>query len=216
MTAEIHSENTDDLETRQGLRVLNDLAKKLTKQRKDRGALTLASPEVRFHLENESEDPVDVEMKELRETNAMVEEFMLLANCSVARKIYEHFKISALLRSHPPPSPTNFELLAHALQRENIQLNPAASSKQLAETLDTAIRPDEPYFNQLVRILTTRCMMQAIYICSGMVPPHAYHHYGLATDLYTHFTSPIRRYAGKLSPDIIFRMPDLAFLEAEL
>jgi exosome complex exonuclease DIS3/RRP44 len=157
----------------------------------------LASPEVRFHLENESEDPIDVEMKELRETNAMVEEFMLLANCSVARKIYEHFKTSALLRSHPSPSPANFEFLSHALRRENIHLNPAASSKQLAETLDTAIRPDEPYFNQLVRILTTRCMMQAIYLCSGVVPPNAYHHYGLAIDLYTHFTSPIRRYAGK-------------------
>jgi len=68
------------------IRILNGLAKKLKKKRLDAGALTLASPEVRFNLENDSQDPVDVEMKELKETNALVEEFMLLANISVAKK----------------------------------------------------------------------------------------------------------------------------------
>ncbi|OUM65449.1 hypothetical protein PIROE2DRAFT_7565, partial [Piromyces sp. E2] len=70
------------------IRILNGLAKKLKKKRLDAGALTLASPEVRFNLENDSQDPVDVEMKELKETNALVEEFMLLANISVAKKIH--------------------------------------------------------------------------------------------------------------------------------
>src|SRR5436190_4607993 len=79
----------DDLT--KGLRVLNEIAKKLRARRIERGALTLASPEVRFQLDFDSQDPVDVEMKELRDTNALVEEFMLLANISVAEKIYSKF-----------------------------------------------------------------------------------------------------------------------------
>jgi len=80
------------------IRILNNLAKKLKKKRINNGALTLASPEVRFNLENDSQDPVDVEMKELKETNALVEEFMLLANISVAKKIHSKYPESSLLR----------------------------------------------------------------------------------------------------------------------
>lgn len=172
------------------------LAKKLRQRRMDQGALTLASPEVRFKLENDSQDPVDVEMKDLKETNALVEEFMLLANISVAQKIYTHFRESALLRCHPSPAPSKFDSLSCALERFNLSIN-TESSKALSETLDAAIKQDEPYFNQLLRILTTRCMMQAVYICSGTASPAEFYHYGLATHIYTHFTSPIRRYAGK-------------------
>jgi hypothetical protein len=65
----------------------------------DAGALNLASPEVKIHLDSsESSDPIDVEQKELRETNSLVEEFMLLANISVARKIEETFPQTAVLR----------------------------------------------------------------------------------------------------------------------
>jgi len=63
------------------------------------GALNLASPEVKIHLDSaESSDPIDVEQKELRETNSLVEEFMLLANISVAKKIQETFPQTAVLR----------------------------------------------------------------------------------------------------------------------
>lgn len=63
------------------------------------GALNLASPEVKIHLDSsESSDPIDVEQKALRETNSLVEEFMLLANISVARKIQETFPQTAVLR----------------------------------------------------------------------------------------------------------------------
>ncbi len=63
------------------------------------GALNLASPEVKIQLDSsESSDPIDVEQKELRETNSLVEEFMLLANISVARKIQETFPQTAVLR----------------------------------------------------------------------------------------------------------------------
>jgi exosome complex exonuclease DIS3/RRP44 len=63
------------------------------------GALDLASPEVKIYLDStESSDPMDVEQKELRETNRLVEEFMLLANISVARKIWEAWPSTAVLR----------------------------------------------------------------------------------------------------------------------
>lgn len=67
------------------------------------------------------------------------------------------------------------------------------SAKALADSLDVAKVDGFPYFNTLLRILATRCMMQAVYFCSGM--DSDFHHYGLASPIYTHFTSPIRRYA---------------------
>ncbi|KAG0288566.1 exosome catalytic subunit dis3 [Linnemannia gamsii] len=177
-----------------GIRILNMLAKKLKQRRLDMGALTLASPEVRFSLERDTQDPVDVEMKELKETNALVEEFMLLANISVGRKIYEKFPDSAMLRCHPQPPSANFEKLEKAVARFGIDID-HSTSKTLSESLDNAVLPEEPYFNKLLRIMTTRCMMQALYFCSGAQIEQEFRHYGLATDIYTHFTSPIRRYS---------------------
>merc|ERR1740139_1135232 len=72
------------------------------------------------------------------------------------------------------------------------------SNKELAESLDTIQRPSDPMFNKLVRIQTTRCMHEALYFCSADFDISEYRHYGLATDIYTHFTSPIRRYADVL------------------
>lgn len=65
----------------------------------DAGALNLASPEVKIHLDSaETSGPIDVEQKQMLETNSLVEEFMLLANISVAKKIQETFPQSAVLR----------------------------------------------------------------------------------------------------------------------
>lgn len=71
------------------------------------------------------------------------------------------------------------------------------SAKALADSLDVAKVDGFPYFNTLLRILATRCMMQAVYFCSGM--DSDFHHYGLASPIYTHFTSPIRRYETRYS-----------------
>jgi exosome complex exonuclease DIS3/RRP44 len=60
-----------------------------------------------------------------------------------------------------------------------------SSSKTLADSLDRAERPEDPYFNKLLRILSTRCMMPAQYFCSGEVPKDQFHHYGLAAPVYT-------------------------------
>jgi len=69
------------------------------------------------------------------------------------------------------------------------------SLQTLAASLDAAVRAEDPYFNKLVRIMATRCMTQAVYFSSGEYSVPEYYHYGLAAPLYTHFTSPIRRYA---------------------
>ncbi|KAG1452873.1 hypothetical protein G6F56_007710 [Rhizopus delemar] len=104
-----------------GIRVLNKFAKIFRQRRMDAGALTLSSPEVRFNIENDNQDPVDVEMKELKETNALVEEFMLLANISVAKKIYSRFPSAAMLRKHGAPPSNNFDQLRKILLEKNLR-----------------------------------------------------------------------------------------------
>ncbi|KAL8869894.1 MAG: hypothetical protein Q9174_003928 [Haloplaca sp. 1 TL-2023] len=182
-------------ELTQGMRALLMISKRLKKKRMDAGALNLASPEVRVQTESETSDPVDVKTKELLDTNSLVEEFMLLANISVAEKIYKAFPQTALLRRHAPPPTTNFEELSNQLKvKRNLELR-TESSKALASSLDRCVDPDEPFFNTLVRIMATRCMMSAEYFGSGTQSYLDFRHYGLASEIYTHFTSPIRRYA---------------------
>jgi exosome complex exonuclease DIS3/RRP44 len=177
------------------MRALLALSKKLRKKRMDAGALNLASPEVRIETESETSDPIDVKTKQLLETNSLVEEFMLLANISVAEKIYKTFPQTAMLRRHGAPPATNFEGLQKQLKvRKNLSLR-VESSKALADSLDECVDPKESFFNTLVRILATRCMLSAEYFCSGTQGYPEFRHYGLASEIYTHFTSPIRRYA---------------------
>ena len=183
----------DDLTT--GMRQLMMLSKKLRAKRMAAGALNLASPEVRVEMESETSDPVDVKTKQLLDTNQLVEEFMLLANISVAGKIHDAFPQTALLRRHPSPPKNFFEELANQLKvKKGMELR-VDSSKALADSLDTCVDPKEPFFNTLVRILATRCMTSAEYFCSGTQSYPEFRHYGLASEIYTHFTSPIRRYA---------------------
>lgn len=187
----------DDLT--QGMRVLLMLSKNLRQQRMDAGALNLASPEVRVQTESETSDPMDVKTKELLETNSLVEEFMLLANISVAGRIYQAFPQTALLRRHAAPPTSNFEELANQLRvKRGFELR-TESSKAVADSLDICVDPKEPFFNTLIRILATRCMMSAEYFCSGTQSYSDFRHYGLASEIYTHFTSPIRRYADLIA-----------------
>lgn len=183
----------DDLT--KGMRTLLMLSKKLKAKRMAAGALNLASPEVRVEAESETSDPIDVKTKRLLDTNSLVEEFMLLANISVAGKIYEAYPQTALLRRHAAPPKSNFEELVNQLKiRKGMELR-SESSKALADSLDKCVDPTQPFFNTLVRILATRCMMSAEYFCSGTQSYPEFRHYGLASEIYTHFTSPIRRYA---------------------
>ncbi|RWS27889.1 exosome complex exonuclease RRP44-like protein [Leptotrombidium deliense] len=194
----IDSPNMKD-ELTKSLRRLNSIAKKLKEKRLQNGALILASSgELRFvEIESETHDNVtEIETKTIRETNSMVEEFMLLANVSVAEKIYDHFPEFALLRRHSKPSPGNLSDLVKAADKKGFRLD-ASNGKELSKSLDSAVDPKNQFFNLMLRMLAVRCMKRAEYFCSGTLPKdeETLFHYGLAANIYTHFTSPIRRYA---------------------
>ncbi|XP_059056639.1 exosome complex exonuclease RRP44 [Achroia grisella] len=184
-------------EIARSLRTLNMLAKKLKKKRLDNGALLLASPEIRFQVDSETHEPLEVQAKKIMDTNSMVEEFMLLANVSVAQRLAEEFPQCALLRRHPAPPPANFQQFLVAARHQGFEID-VSTNKSFSKSLDEAVIPDRPYFNILLRIMATRCMMQAVYFSSGTHTQEEYYHYGLACPIYTHFTSPIRRYADVL------------------
>lgn len=131
----------------------------------------------------------------------MVEEFMLLANIVVAEKTLQHFPHCAMLRRHPKPSNEMFEPLLKAAESAGYTID-ASNSRILNDSLATvdaeAKKKGDDYLGTLLRILATRCMTQAVYFSSGEVDDPEYLHYGLAAPVYTHFTSPIRRYADVL------------------
>ena len=181
------------------VRLLSDISICLRKKRIEKGALSLASQEVKFELQGEEKKPVDVKEYDHTSSHELVEEFMLLANVAVAEKIEQVYPKRALLRRHPNPSKEMLDDLIACAKCVGVTLD-VSSSKALAVSLDNATRPDQPFFNQLLRIMTTRAMQQAKYFCTGNFANKTdYFHYGLAVELYTHFTSPIRRYADVIA-----------------
>ncbi|CAG9539925.1 unnamed protein product [Cercopithifilaria johnstoni] len=177
-----------------GLRTLLALSKKLKAKRHANGALTLVSSEIRFSIDSETKDPISVQEKKMLATNSMVEEFMLLANISVAERITADFPDCALLRRHPIPPEESYKPVVDITRAKGFRMN-VESGKALSESLDKAVDPNNAMLNTLLRMLTTRCMTQAVYFSSGSLPTEQYVHFGLAAPIYTHFTSPIRRYA---------------------
>eukprot|EP00924_Labyrinthula_sp_SR-Ha-C_P014373 augustus_masked-scaffold_20-processed-gene-4.3-mRNA-1 protein AED:0.06 eAED:0.06 QI:0/-1/0/1/-1/1/1/0/861 len=182
----------------ESITILNRIAKLLRLARMNNGALTLASPEVKFSLDESNSNPKDVKPYDIYEANHLVEEMMLLANISVARKLVDssRFKKRTLLRRHGKPNELLEDLkklvatLGYTLRTGN--------SKELGESLDkikSSSGGETDKVNNLVRIMATRCMNRAQYICSGDFSKEEFQHYGLGSEIYTHFTSPIRRYA---------------------
>lgn len=192
--------DVDDKVT-EGLLGLADIARKLRERRMAAGALILASPEVKFKISEARDQITDVAMYQIRETNRMVEEFMLLANVVVAEKTLKHFPQCSMLRRHPKPSEEMFEPLIKAAKCAGFDID-VSNSKRLNESLaeieQKAKAQGDDYLGTLLRIITTRSMTQAVYFSSGEVSDPEYLHYGLAAPVYTHFTSPIRRYADVL------------------
>ncbi|KAG5474265.1 hypothetical protein LSCM1_03044 [Leishmania martiniquensis] len=177
------------------LRELMRLSKHFKAQREKDGALFLASQEFQFKVDNEHLSPTDMQLYRTFEANSMIEEWMLYANAAVATKVHESYPQWTLLRRHERPAEGAFDTLNDALYRKlHVRLDDA-TSLTLNKSLDMCNDPADPYFNKLIRILTTRCLRQAQYFSSGGIPKDEFYHFGLAMPIYTHFTSPIRRYA---------------------
>lgn len=119
---------------RQSIQVLQEMAGYLRKKRVDQGALRIDLPRLAFTMDWSTRTPVGFRVYELKESNRLIEEFMLLANMRVAEKIYGAFPAIAVLRCHPPPLPVKLEQLANTLETIGIHLD-VSSSAALQESL---------------------------------------------------------------------------------
>lgn len=188
----------DEIST--NLRHLLRLSRHLKGRRHAMGALELASAEIRFDVDPQTGAPLKVQEKQHLPTMSMVEEFMLLANISVAEKILNAYPDCAILRRHPIPGRLSFKPLISMAESCGFQLN-VDTGKDLAKSLNEVEQLSKqgstrnPMVARMLRMMATRCMTQAVYFAAGTVPRDHYLHYGLAVKVYTHFTSPIRRYA---------------------
>ncbi|XP_063170414.1 DIS3-like exonuclease 1 [Candoia aspera] len=175
------------------IRKLTDVARHLRAKRSSYGALELEGVEIRIQLDDKKniDDLIPRQPLEVHETIA---ECMILANHWVAKKIWEVFPHQALLRQHPPPRQEFFSEVRECASAKGFLID-TRSNKALADSLDGAVDPSDPLVNQLLRSMVTQAMSNAVYFSTGSCPEEAFFHYGLALDKYTHFTSPIRRYA---------------------
>jgi len=172
---------------------LNQLAIKLKAKRFVDGALSLNSPQPKFEL-GENKKPTKLSKYKIVQAHSLIEEFMLLANITVAKKILETFPQSACLRRHPVPTSEMMTDLMKSAKVKGFDLK-ITSNKLLNESLDNCVIEHSEEFNKVIRMIATRCMTQAVYFSAGSHSPEEFAHYGLATPIYTHFTSPIRRYS---------------------
>lgn len=176
---------------------LHNIAKQLRSQRFEGGALRLDQLKLSFTLDKESGMPQGCYVYQYRDSNKLVEEFMLLANMAVAHQIYRSYPDLALLRRHPPPQSKMVNDLQEFCDQMGIDID-FSSSGDLHRSLNENLGHDE-YAGARKEVLTHMCsrpMQMAVYFCSGALRDEKlFRHYALNVPLYTHFTSPIRRYA---------------------
>ncbi|XP_058557204.1 DIS3-like exonuclease 2 isoform X3 [Neofelis nebulosa] len=195
----ISPEHTSE-EVHQAVLNLHGIAKELRKQRFVDGALRLDQLKLAFTLDHETGLPQGCHIYEYRDSNKLVEEFMLLANMAVAHKTYRAFPERALLRRHPPPQTKMLNDLMEFCDQMGLPMDfssAGALNKSLTKTFG-----DDKYSLARKEVLTNMCsrpMQMALYFCSGTLRDQAqFRHYALNVPLYTHFTSPIRRFADVL------------------
>ncbi|MBI4540600.1 MAG: ribonuclease R [Gemmatimonadetes bacterium] len=198
----LDGEERVDAQTDRAVEILRDLARTLRRRREERGSLDFDLPEARVELDEDG-TPVDIQRILRLESHRLVEEFMLLANETVARRAARH-RLPFLYRVHAPPDPDRMEQLRELLLPLGYRF-PAHRSlrpKDLQRVLKQAGgRPEE----NLVSAVVLRSMKRAEYSAENRG------HFGLATRWYTHFTSPIRRY-----PDlVVHRAVTRAFLDGK-
>ena len=193
----ILNDPNDNSTMAKSIKIMDKITRHLKQQRLDAGALILSSNSMKFNLDNETNTITDISEYKTYQTNSLVEECMLLANVWVAKKIYESFPSCAILRRHPPPKEKELNNFIKILKERGFELK-AGNNMELNNSLDNINKKGDPFFNKLVRSLLTRTMNQAKYFPSCEFSYEEFYHYGLAMEIYTHFTSPIRRYSDIL------------------
>ncbi|KAI3375239.1 hypothetical protein L3Q82_021745, partial [Scortum barcoo] len=182
---------------------LHTIAKNLRAQRFSGGALRLDQLKLSFTLDKETMMPQGCYVYQYRDSNKLVEEFMLLANIATAHHIYRKFPELALLRRHPPPKAKMVDELQELCDQLGIDID-LSSAGALHKSLNTVLG-DDKYTTARKEVLTHMCSrpmqvtgisQMALYFCTGALKDEQlFKHYALNVPLYTHFTSPIRRYA---------------------
>ncbi|KAJ8541700.1 hypothetical protein K7X08_002516 [Anisodus acutangulus] len=190
---------------------LYEISKILKKKRFEDGALSLESPKIVFLFDEEG-TPYDSVLSGRKESDMLVQEFMLLANRTAAEVITRAYPSSALLRRHPEPNPRKLREFESFCSKHGLRLD-TTSSGQIHNSLECIRRDlgDDSVLLDILMSYAARPMQLAAYFCSGDVEDENDRgHYALAVPLYTHFTSPLRRY-----PDILVHRMLAAAVEAE-
>ena len=183
------------------IRTLDGLARKIRKQRIKDGSIEMGGIEVRFKLAEDNKKPIGVYFKEQKEANKLIEEFMLLANKTVAKTL-STAGWANVYRVHDTPNMEKLNSLVSVCNTFKYDLNVDCESDDLKKSLNQLLKdikgtPEE----NMIETLVTRCMSKASYTIKNIG------HYGLGFTHYSHFTSPIRRY-----PDLITHRILLDFL----
>lgn len=184
-------------------KAMEELCKILRKKRLDRGAIDFDFEECKIILDEKGK-PIDIKPYERAIANRMIEEFMLLANETVAEHM-EKLKVPFVYRIHENPDAEKlekFKAFIYNLGYNDITWGEEVNPKALQRVLDKFKGENE---ETIISTLLLRSMMQARYSpeCAG--------HFGLAADYYCHFTSPIRRY-----PDLQIHRIIKEYLNKEL
>ena len=177
---------------RDELVMLNRMAKQLRAARMKHGAIDFDREEVRFMID-EKGHPLSVYFKRSKDANKLIEEFMLLANRTVAEwvgKVKKGQKAKTLpYRIHDQPDPQKLERLKEFVVKFGYRMKTTGSKGEISKSLNRLMDDVQGKREQnVIESVALRAMMKAKYSVYNIG------HYGLAFDYYTHFTSPIRRY----------------------
>ncbi|CAJ1960111.1 unnamed protein product [Cylindrotheca closterium] len=178
------------------VRLMNEIAQARRQMRFRNGALGLNSVKLTFQLDGDGETPLLCKPYEIRDSNRLVEEYMLLANYLVAQRLITHAGGLACLRNHEVPLYDGLEKVAAVAQAAIGFKVDIDSSEGLQRSLSRLAQEcqDELVLKCVTEMLKVP-MKPAQYIAAGNLSPHEWAHFALNIPYYTHFTSPIRRYA---------------------